>query len=83
MKPFPVFRPVPGYLQDSERKFQGVPSITSSPKGRLWVAWDTGDVTEGDENAAVVGSSGDGGNTWSSPLFAIDQPGPLRVICGP
>ena len=80
MKPFPVLRPVPDYLQDSERKFQGVPSITSSPGGRLWVAWDTGDVTEGDENAAVVGSSGDGGNTWSSPLFAIDQPGPLRVI---
>ena len=80
MKPFPVLRPVPDYLRDAVRGFQSAPSITSSPGGRLWLAWHTGDVTEGDENAAIVATSGDGGENWGEPLFAIDKPGPLRVI---
>ena len=80
MKPFPVLRPVPERLRDERRGFQSAPSLTVSPKGRLWVAWHTGDTTEGDENGMVVVSSGDGGDTWTPPLFAIDPPGPLRVL---
>ena len=80
MKPFPVLRPVPDRLADARRGFQSAPSITASPKGRLWVAWHTGDTTEGDENGMVVVSSGDGGDTWTPPLFAIDPPGPLRIL---
>ena len=80
MKPFPVLKPVPERLADARRGFQSAPSITASPKGRLWVAWHTGDTTEGDENGMVVVSSGDGGETWTPPLFAIDPPGPLRVL---
>ena len=80
MKPFPVLRPVPERLADARRGFQSAPSITASPKGRLWVAWHTGDTTEGDENGMVVVSSGDGGETWTPPLFAIDPPGPLRIL---
>ena len=80
MKPFPVLRPVPERLRDERRGFQSAPSLTVSPKGRLWVAWHTGDTTEGDENGMVVVSSGDGGETWTPPLFAIDPPGPLRIL---
>ena len=80
MKPFPVLRPVPERLGDERRGFQSAPSLTVSPKGRLWVAWHTGDTTEGDENGMVVVSSGDGGDTWTPPLFAIDPPGPLRIL---
>ena len=80
MKAFPVLRPVPARMADAVRGFQSAPSITVSPKGRLWVAWHTGDTTEGDENGMLVLSSGDGGATWTSPLFAIDPPGPLRIL---
>ena len=80
MKPFPVLRPVPERLSDARRGFQSAPSITVAPKGRLWVAWHTGDTTEGDENGMVVVSSGDSGDTWTPPLFAIDPPGPLRIL---
>lgn len=76
----PMLRPVPAYLQDGVRRFQSAPSLTVSRGGRLWVVWHTGDSTEGDENGAVVISSGDGGSTWSHPLFALDIPGPLRIL---
>lgn len=80
LKPFPVLRPVPGYLSDAHRAFQGVPSVTASKNGRLWVAINTGGTSEGEDNAVIVVTSGDGGRTWSKPLFAIDHPGPLRVL---
>lgn len=76
----PVLRPVPAYLQDNARRFQSAPSVTVSPGGRLWLTWHTGDITEGDENCHVVVSSGDGGNTWTGPLFAVDVPGPWRTL---
>lgn len=80
LKPFPVLKPVPARLADDVRGFQSAPSITVAPQGRLWVAWHTGDSTEGEENGMVVVSSGDGGDSWTHPLFAIDPPGPLRVL---
>ncbi len=80
MKPFPVLKTLPAHLQDANRGFQSAPSITASRGGRLWVAWHAGGTTEGDDNAMVVVSSGDGGKAWSAPLFAVDQDGPLRVI---
>ena len=83
LKPFPVLRPVPEQLKDSNRHYQACPSVTVSPKGRLWVAFLTGDSTEGEENVNVVISSGDDGRTWTKPLFALGCPGPLRVMdCG-
>ena len=34
-----------------------------------------------DAGETVIGgvSSGDGGNTWTGPLFAVDVPGPWRM----
>lgn len=77
----PVLRPVPDYLQDGKRKFQSAPSLTVSPKGRLWVAWHTGTHgSEGEENCHVVATSGDQGENWSKPIFAVDVKGPLRTL---
>ena len=80
LKPFPVLRPVPAYLQDVNRKFQSAPSLAVAPGGRLWCAWHTGGDTENQDNCMLVASSGDGGKTWSQPLFAVDAEGPLRVL---
>jgi len=79
-RPFPVLRHVPDRLNDENRSFQACPSVTVSPGGRLWAAFVTGDSTEGEDNINMVVSSGDGGRTWSRPLFAIDGPGPTRTM---
>ena len=80
LKPFPFLKPVPPHLRDEVRAFQGCPSVTASPKGRLWAGWISGDGCEGDGNVTIVVTSGDGGKTWSKPVFAIDRPGPLRSL---
>lgn len=78
--PHGIIRPVPPSLRDDARRFQSAPSLTISRGGRLWAVWHTGDFTEGDENGCVVISSGDRGDTWSKPLFALDIQGPLRIL---
>lgn len=80
LKPFPVTRPVPEYLTDEHRAFQSAPSLTISREGRLWCVWHTGLASEGPDNCLVVVTSGDGGKTWTKPLFSIDAEGPLRVL---
>lgn len=80
LKPFPILRPVPDYLSTAKRNFDSAPSVTVTPRGRLWVAWHSGGTTEGEENAVLVATSGDGGRSWSEPVFAIDAPGPLRGL---
>ena len=64
LKPFPVLRPVPDYLSTAKRNFDSAPSVTVTPRGRLWVAWHSGGTTEGEENAVLVATSGDGGRSW-------------------
>ena len=78
--PFSFYHPVPDHLTASARNFDSAPSVTVSPGGRLWIAWHSGGTTEGEDNAVLVATSGDGGKTWSEPLFAIDAPGPLRAL---
>ena len=80
LKPFPVLRPVPARLEDTVRAFQSAPAVTVTPGGRLWCAWHTGGDNEGADNCVIVATSGDGGKSWSGPLFAIDAEGPLRAL---
>ena len=80
LKPFDISRPVPAHLSARARGFDSAPSVTASPGGRLWIAWHSGGTSEGEDNAVLVATSGDGGLTWSEPLFAIDAPGPLRGL---
>lgn len=65
---------------DANRKFQGIPSIERSPKGRLWALWYSGDTREGPQNYVVLVTSGDGGRTWSPPRLVIDPPGFVRAF---
>lgn len=67
---------------DETRSFQGIPGIERTPGGKLWAIWYAGDENqpgEGPGNYVVVVTSGDDGNTWSSPYLVIDPEGPVRA----
>ena len=66
----------------TSRKFQGIPSLAISPKGRIWASWYAG-ITPGedDNNYVVVSSSGNGGKSWTEELIIDpDGDGPLRAF---
>jgi hypothetical protein len=72
--PYVNWNPGPEYA-DSERMFQGIPSIAAAPGGqRLWATWYGGGTGEGPHNYILLASSGDGGATWSKVLAIIDPP---------
>jgi predicted neuraminidase len=77
--PATVLKPVPPEYRDDKRLFQGIPSMTAAPNGRLWATWYSGGTTEGDENYVLLATSGDAGKTWTEPLLAIDVPGAVRT----
>ena len=73
------FAPGPEHA-DSERVFQGIPSIERSANGRLWATWYSGGTGEGTENYVVLVTSGDDGKTWSNLKLVIDAPGKVRAF---
>ena len=75
LAPPSVLSPVPPEYADDQRIFQGIPSMTVAPNGRLWATWYAGSEGEGPDNYVLLVSSGDGGKTWTKPLLAIDIPG--------
>ena len=81
LKPPRILCPVPPEYSDEQRVFQGIPSVTQSPGGRLWANWYTGGPGEGHLNYVLLASSDDRGETWSKPILAIDPdgPGPIRA----
>lgn len=79
LKPATIHQPIPEAYSDSNRQFQGIPSMTITPGGRIWANWYTGGTTEGDDNYVLLVTSGDGGETWTKPLLAVDFPGPVRT----
>lgn len=64
------------------RKFQGIPSLAISPKGRLWATWYAGSTPGEDRNNyVVVATSGVGGTTWTEKLVIDpDADGPVRAF---
>ncbi len=66
----------------TSRKFQGIPSLAISPKGRLWATWYAGKTPNEDQNNyVVVANSGDGGRTWTESLIIDpDAEGPVRAF---
>jgi predicted neuraminidase len=77
--PAQVLKPVPQKYADEQRIWQGIPSMTVAPNGRLWATWFTGGDGEGPsfqswDNIVLLASSGDQGKTWTKPLLAIDIP---------
>ena len=73
-----VLSPLPDEYADQFRRFQGIPSLAVTDDQNIWACWYSGGVTEDRDNYVVVVHSTDGGETWSAPLFAIDQPGEPR-----
>ncbi len=73
--------PGPEYA-DSQRMFQGIPTLAAAPNGRLWSAWYGGGVTEDRYNYVMVVTSGDDGHTWSGLKMVIDPDGkgPVRAF---
>ena len=62
---------------ESDRKWQGLPTIAVTPGGRMWCAWQTGDAVEGSEgpnNYDVMYYSDDNGKTWSDAYMIWDVP---------
>jgi hypothetical protein len=66
------------------RKFQGIPSVALSPKGRLWATWYGGPGKgEDGTNYVMVATSGDDGKTWTDTVLVIDpdgSKGPVRAF---
>jgi hypothetical protein len=66
-----ITAPGPEY-GDATRKFQGIPGVERTRKGRLWATWYAGGEGEGPYNYVVLVTSGDDGRTWSGPKLVID-----------
>lgn len=79
LNPAEIRCPLPESYTDTQRQFQGISSLCTTPGGRLWACWYSGGTTENGENYVLVATSEDRGETWSAPLFAVDPPGPVRA----
>lgn len=79
LTPVPVTRADPARYGDDQRLFQGIPGVAISLGGRLWATWYSGGAGEGPENFVLLATSGDGGETWSKPVFVIDPESPVRA----
>ena len=80
LSPPPILKPVPEKYADSARHWQGISSLASTSDTRVWVCWYSGGDTECGENYVLLATSGDSGETWSKPIFAIDPPGMTRAF---
>ncbi len=61
--------------KESDRQWLGLPTIAKTAGGRLWCAFQTGDVKEGSEgtnNYDVMYYSDDNGETWSKEYAIFD-----------
>lgn len=74
--------PGPEY-KPQNRKFQGIPSLARSPKGRLWAVWYASPTGGEDQNNFVLAvTSEDQGQTWTEAVLVIDPDGkgPVRAF---
>ena len=65
----------------ANRRWQGIPGIEVTPKGRMFCTFYSGMDTETMGNYAVLIKSDDGGNSWSEPIAAVDVGHSTRA-CG-
>lgn len=62
------------------RRWQGIPGIERTRRGRLLATWYSGGENEGPENYCLLAGSEDDGETWSEPLAVIDPPDLVRAF---
>ena len=63
-----------GRFQDDYRRWQGIPSIEVSPKGRIFVNFYSGQAAEVGGNIMVLCTSEDGGETFCSCTAVVEHP---------
>lgn len=61
-----------GKYTSAHRKWQGIPTIEITGKGRIFVAFYSGKDTETWGNYVLLVKSDDDGKTWSEPITVID-----------
>ena len=77
------FRPQEQRFSDSYRRWQGIPSIEVSPKGRIFVNFYSGQDAEVGGNIMVLCVSDDGGKTFRSCETEVEHPNPECRIYDP
>lgn len=60
------------YHDSYDRKWQGIPSIERTAKGRIFACWYSGGITEQMGNYSLLVYSDDGGNTFTDPVAVAD-----------
>ncbi len=80
LSPPDVLRPVPEKYSEENRVFQGIASLEVAKDGGLWACWYSGGTGEDAQNYVLLAYSGDRGETWSKPIFAIDPAGVVRAF---
>ena len=80
LAPPDVLRPVPEKYSDAKRVWQGISSLEVDRVGGVWSCWYSGGTTECGENYVLVSYSGDRGETWSAPIFAVDPADRVRAF---
>jgi hypothetical protein len=68
--------PADAKYRAGNRKWQGIPSIERTAKGRLYVNFYTGMKTEEPGNFVVLVHSDDDGNTWTDAEIVIEHSDP-------
>lgn len=67
-----LYRPTDPRYAENIRQYQGCPTITVTPGGRIYLGWYSGGTTEPHiENYNLLIYSDDEGKTWSDPLLVI------------
>jgi predicted neuraminidase len=79
LQPPPVLlHPGPQY-GSAQRKWQGIPGIEKTARGRLYATWYSGGDKEGPANYVLLAHSDNDGEDWSAPGLVIDPPGDIRA----
>ena len=58
--------------ESTDRKWQGIPSIERTAKGRIFACWYSGGVTEQMGNYSLLVYSDDGGESFTPPVAVAD-----------
>lgn len=80
MLPASFVRHPDGIYSDAQRKWQGIPAIERTAKGRLYVGFYSGGVSEQPGNFVLLVRSDDDGKAFSAPILAVVPPTP-RTRC--
>ena len=69
-----IYTPVEPEFQTVNRRFQGIPSIERTQRGRLFACFYGGELEEKAGNYAVGAISDDDGLTWKEPYCVVKHP---------